>query len=325
MYDSCDSDYDSDSSHSPSESSFDEEEVNQRVSPFWPQYRALIHSRGFRLDTVRDVKGFYIENQQYGHLPRPIPDGIDREMGDDALCPDQGLPTNLFRGVRIKDGMRVVVKAVHIYSREYDIVRILSRGPQRGDPRNHTIPVVDLIELGVDNIAFIVMEEWSSQLIPDDGPCCLGLFFTALRQCIEHAVFMHSLRMAHLDISLRNLVTDYNGRYAYIDFELARRFENDPNPRLVPQRGTEVPPECEKGEVTDPYKIDVWALGVLMLRACKLTGYYVPELMHVVKPMLNDRPEGRPTSSAVLRAFDRMASSIDEERLQMVCRGGSSH
>lgn len=91
MYDSCDSDYDSDSSHSPSESSFDEEEVNQRVSPFWPQYRALIHSRGFRLDTVRDVKGFYIENQQYGHLPRPIPDGIDREMGDDALCPDQGL------------------------------------------------------------------------------------------------------------------------------------------------------------------------------------------------------------------------------------------
>lgn len=149
--------------------------------------------------------------------------------------------------------------------------------------------VVDLIELGVDNIAFIVMEEWSSQLIPDDGPCCLGLFFTALRQCIEvgcsspfskyrplqmsqlqHAVFMHSLRMAHLDISLRNLVTDYNGRYAYIDFELARRFENDPNPRLVPQRGTEVPPEWEKGEVTDPYKIDVWALGVIMLRACKV-------------------------------------------------------
>lgn len=41
--------------------------------------------------------------------------------------------------------------------------------------------------------------------------------------------------------------------------------------------------------------------------------------MHVVKPMLNDRPEGRPTSLAVLRAFDKMVPLIDEERLQMVC------
>lgn len=84
---------------------------------------------------------------------------------------------------------------------------------------------------------------------------------------------MHSLKMVHLDISLRNLVTDYNGRYAYIDFELARRFEEDPNPRLAFRRGTEVPPECERGELTDPYKIDVWALGVLILRACKASPY----------------------------------------------------
>lgn len=49
-----------------------------------------------------------------------------------------------------------------------------------------TLPaVVDLIELVVDDIAFIVMEAWSSQLITDDGPCCLGLFFATLRQCIE--------------------------------------------------------------------------------------------------------------------------------------------
>jgi len=91
MYNHWDSDYDSDSSHSPSESSFDEEEENQRVFPFWPRYKALIYSRGFRLDTVRDVKEFYTKNQPYGHSLRPIPDGIDREMGDDALCPDEGL------------------------------------------------------------------------------------------------------------------------------------------------------------------------------------------------------------------------------------------
>jgi len=57
----------------------------------------------------------------------------------------------------------------------------------------------------------------------------------------------------------------------------------------------------------------------------QLMGYYVPELMHVVKPMLNDRPEGRPTSSAVLRAFDKMVSLIGKERPQMICCDCSPH
>jgi hypothetical protein len=151
-YSDCDSDY---SSHSTSESSFDEEEVNQRIFPFWPKYRSLINSRGFRLDTVRDVREFYNEYRRLGRAPRPIPAGIDREMGDDALCPDEGLvcldrfgpefpliwlkPANLFRGARVSGGLKIVVKAAHICSREYDIIRALSHGALREDPRNHTI------------------------------------------------------------------------------------------------------------------------------------------------------------------------------------------
>ena len=81
-------------------------------------------------------------------------------------------------------------------------------------------------------------------------------------------MFLHKNYIAHLDISLRNLVTDYEGHYAYIDYELSRRF-NSPAPAVRNYRGTEVPPECEKGEA-NPFKIDVWALAVLMLRACKV-------------------------------------------------------
>jgi serine/threonine protein kinase len=93
---------------------------------------------------------------------------------------------------------------------------------------------------------------------------------------MQHAVFMHSLKIAHLDISLRNLLSNYNGRCAYIDFELARRFEGDPNPRIACRRGTEVPPECEQGKLSDPYKIDVWALGILILRICKVRNSIFP-------------------------------------------------
>ncbi|KAG5645228.1 hypothetical protein DXG03_006645 [Asterophora parasitica] len=75
-----------------------------------------------------------------------------------------------------------MVKAVHLYSREYDVIRLLST--LRDDPMNHTIPVLDFVEVEKDDIVFIVMEEWSSQLLADP-PCCLRIFLAALRQCIE--------------------------------------------------------------------------------------------------------------------------------------------
>jgi serine/threonine protein kinase len=82
-------------------------------------------------------------------------------------------------------------------------------------------------------------------------------------------VFLHKHGIAHLDISLRNLLTDYEGHYAYIDYELSRCF-NSPVTAVRNYRGTEVPPECETEGEANPFKIDVWALAVLMLRACKV-------------------------------------------------------
>lgn len=83
---------------------------------------------------------------------------------------------------------------------------------------------------------------------------------------------MHKNHIAHLDISTRNVLTDFKGHYAYIDFEQSRRFDGITSPR-IPRgyRGTEVPPECENDldETYDPYKVDIWALAVLIIRACK--------------------------------------------------------
>lgn len=78
---------------------------------------------------------------------------------------------------------------------------------------------------------------------------------------------MHSHHIAHLDISIRNLLTDYRARYAYIDFELSRRFEGIPDPRIRCRRGTEVAPELERGDFGDPYKADIWSLATLMTHA----------------------------------------------------------
>lgn len=81
---------------------------------------------------------------------------------------------------------------------------------------------------------------------------------------------MHKHRIAQLDISLRNILTDYKGHYACIDYELSRRFDSDRIPRVHGARGTEIPPELEAGEYSDPFKVDVFALGVLLIRATKV-------------------------------------------------------
>lgn len=126
-----------------------------------------------------------------------------------------------------------------------------------------------------------------------------------------------------------NLLTDYRGRYAYIDYEMGRHFSNSSSALVYNYRGTELPPESERGGGIDPYRVDVWALGVLILRACKVgglsstelsrtltyffhqsTGFWVPELMNVIKPMLEEEPSRRPSSLGALHAFNKMVSSL---------------
>lgn len=135
-------------------SSFDEDEVNLRLRPNWPSYRGILKLRGFRLDTVGDAKAFYRCSAD-GRIPDYF---LLKHSGDlnDALCPDAGLvstlsstrvtlvgklaqPDNLFRGTRTCDGTKVVIKAVHLRSREFAVIRFLTTSPLRDDPMNHCI------------------------------------------------------------------------------------------------------------------------------------------------------------------------------------------
>ena len=220
------SDDDSLLSPTSSASSFDEDDVNVRVAPNWCAYRHFIESRGTRLDTCADVKRWYQEywenlSSQGFKVTKDLP-GYTRACSysdENELCKDAGLvsnlpsvllrtdrsalqPDNLFRGTHCATGKKVVIKAVHIYSREYDAVRRLSSPPLRHHPMNHTIrehllnvvlfkpvtnaiiAILDLIDVPADNLGFIVMEEWSPQLV-SDVPCTLRLFLGAIRQCIE--------------------------------------------------------------------------------------------------------------------------------------------
>ena len=100
---------------------------------------------------------------------------------------------------------------------------------------------------------------------------------------------MHAHHMAHLDISIRNLLTDYKAHYAYIDFETCRSFEGVPFPRIRGCRGTNLSPELERGEWTDPFKVDIWALGVLIHHASAVSPILPCALLVAYLRLLDDR------------------------------------
>jgi len=325
----------------------DEDEHNRRVTPHWQSYRYLFESRGYRLDTYKDVRQFYLRYWETRNIKRSIEScaGYKRACregrDDDELCKDEGLPERLFRGKRLADNHPIVIKAVHRRSRELDVITALSTPPLKDHPMNHCIPVLDIINVPPDfpntlphavfqhQLSFIVMEEWSSEFIPPNQPHTLQSFLNSLRHCIQHITFMHNHCFSHLDIGLRNVLTDYAGRYAYIDYEMSRRFCQPPveveeggDPRLsvmiYQPRAAEPPPEVEKGHSTSPYAMDVWALGVLILKAGISAGYDVPELRWLIEGMLEPQWERRPSAKVALRRFEEAISKIPEERLQSV-------
>ena len=87
---------------------------------------------------------------------------------------------------------------------------------------------------------------------------------------LKHIAFMHRNHIVHLDISLHNFLTDYRGRCACIDYELSRRVDDLVALGFYWPKGTEVPPELEHGQACNPYMVNVWALAILILRACKV-------------------------------------------------------
>lgn len=77
------------SSSSSSDSSLDDDQLNARLSPHWSKYRDLTLSKGYRLDTVRDVREHYrhygVGADTCGYLRAYT------TSDDSALCKDPGL------------------------------------------------------------------------------------------------------------------------------------------------------------------------------------------------------------------------------------------
>ncbi len=80
---------------SGSSPSVDEDDVNERLRPFWPKYQRIFNEHNLHLDTIRDVKGYVPCVQRPFHSYRS-------EVNNDALCPDPSLVSSFYNRQDIK-------------------------------------------------------------------------------------------------------------------------------------------------------------------------------------------------------------------------------
>lgn len=86
------SDDDSDSEDEDDED--EDDDGNHRVAPHWQSYRHLIESRGYHLDTCKDVRQFYLRYWEARNIQHKIESCAGYRSAcreDNELCKDEGL------------------------------------------------------------------------------------------------------------------------------------------------------------------------------------------------------------------------------------------
>jgi len=261
----------------------------------------------------------------------------------------------LIDAVRIVDGIQVLLKLWYDDRRdgmELPVLQYFSDSSRIDDPRNHCIPLVATIDIPdlSDYFDHILVEplfrRWQA---PPFLMAAEALSFVL--QALEGLAYMHSHNVSHGDIHGGNLMMDPrnlypNGfpgavtfdvdhrisekgvkrltrlqapvKYYFIDFGSSSMFPSfeERKPVLL-NAAVWVPPEAEANPETpyDPFKADIYALGVTILD--ELANR--PELFFVLPTlarMIAKDPNDRPTAQEVVDAFRQQLKGVTRRQMR---------
>lgn len=106
------------------------------------------------------------------------------------------LRANLIDATRMSDGRLVFIKVVDTNGKEMEISTFFSQHPQRDDPRNHCVPILDTFADNNDPaMSYIIMPYLR---LSDDPPFLfVDDAFDFVDQIMEGLVFIHEHNVAH--------------------------------------------------------------------------------------------------------------------------------
>ncbi|KAF7373512.1 Protein kinase domain-containing protein [Mycena sanguinolenta] len=249
---------------------------------------------------------------------------------------------------RICDGKKVVLKRVDASSPEIEFMKYLNRPAVRKDPRNRTIPLLDIIGPAPNTSwLFLVMPYCREFNYPPFH--CRGEFVEAMTQFLEGLQFMHEHNIVHFDIAPQNMVMDesrviprgshfarpdthkgvydqlftWKNRcavapvaYYYIDFGLSKYYPDGKNTAKHTGTLRTFPniPELSLTVPYNPFMVDLCQLGLTIE---KLVNAYpdLEDFRPVADAMTAANPMERSSPEEALAHLRRIADAMDPSKL----------
>ncbi|KZW01198.1 hypothetical protein EXIGLDRAFT_666480 [Exidia glandulosa HHB12029] len=262
---------------------------------------------------------------------------------------------NVMDAVRVDDTLPVILKLV-VSSEDHSEqhAAYFGRPPLSDNPRNHCIPVLDVLRPPeIPDYAILVMRRfipwniWPFRRI--------GEAVDFFQQIFDGLAFMHEHHFAHVDIGRRNIVMDglhlykeahhpaspvrvpqghrharhrerYQSdrpiRYYYIDFDSSVRFEAWEQRQPVRRRRAAVKsvPEEASDEPCDPFALDVYCLGTILVEDWLPAYKNVDFIRPLAEDMVQVNPNLRPTAAQIVSRFTEIRASLSDKHLRKSLR-----
>ncbi|TFK53485.1 hypothetical protein OE88DRAFT_1626029 [Heliocybe sulcata] len=258
---------------------------------------------------------------------------------------------SIIDATRTSDGSLVVLKEIKKsrHPHEADIGLFFSAEPLASDPKNHCVPILEVLQVPDDEdlIVFVMpfLRAYRSPIFDTFGEAV-----AYFKQVFEGLQFMHVHHVAHRDCDGRNIMMDgvhlyphgfhpmsaqmkpdlsgfakhYSRterpvKYYFIDFGISRRYSPDNEAPREPQilGGDQSVPEFrDSDEPMDPFPTDVYYLGN-MIREDFINAKYGFEFMGpLVSDMVQDDPIKRPNMDEVVTRFENIQKSLNSWKLR---------
>ncbi|KAI0767251.1 kinase-like domain-containing protein [Fomes fomentarius] len=294
----------------------------------------------------RDRQEFFV-SRGYTLRSRYRPDWIPSWRRDPTLRlidAEDHVSWHMFRphlldGKRLSDGKLILFKRVASDSQEVYIASYLSSEELRKDPRNHCVPILDVLQDPHEpSISFLVMP--FLRYIDQPEFDTIGSILECVQQLLEGLSFLHQHNVAHRDCAYKNIMMDATAifprgfhpvtdiclpdditrfaptlprskvpvTYYFVDFGISSLFAGDQASRLV--TGSfgldEEVPELSDEVPYDPFKVDIFILGNLFCQTFVEHNQRfsnVDVLAPLVWQMTKSDPSARPSAEEALQMF----------------------
>ncbi|OHT08503.1 CAMK family protein kinase [Tritrichomonas foetus] len=148
-----------------------------------------------------------------------------------------------------------------------DEIRVMQKIHHKG--------IVELVDLIKDDHFYYIILEYCANGELFDYICDKRRIYEAeakklIKQILLSVQYIHSLGIAHRDLKPENLLIDSFGNIKIADFGFSKLFEKDHLSSTICGTLLYLSPEVLSGSKYDPFKSDIWAIGVILYAV--LTG-----------------------------------------------------